>query len=93
MWMGLEIVTLSKVSQTEKEKYHMVSLYMWNLKKWYRWTYVQNKLSNSLTWLKNKKVYSEVLSLIPVPIWLLSLKTVAHFLNLFPESAYDATRR
>ena len=26
MWMGLEIVILSKVSQTEKEKYHMISL-------------------------------------------------------------------
>ena len=55
--------------------------------------YLSLQLSNSLTWLKNKKVYSEVLSLISVPIWLLSLKTVAHFLNLFPESAYDATRR
>ena len=28
-WMDLEIIILSKVSQTEKEKYHM----MWNLKK------------------------------------------------------------
>ena len=26
MWMDLEIVILSKVSQTEKEKYHMISL-------------------------------------------------------------------
>ena len=25
-WMDLEIVILSKVSQTEKEKYHMISL-------------------------------------------------------------------
>ena len=25
-WMGLEIVILSKVNQTEKEKYHMTSL-------------------------------------------------------------------
>ena len=25
-WMDLEIVTLSEVSQTEKEKYHMTSL-------------------------------------------------------------------
>ena len=25
-WMGLEIVILSEVSQTEKEKYHMMSL-------------------------------------------------------------------
>ena len=26
MWMDLEIVILSEVSQTEKEKYHMISL-------------------------------------------------------------------
>ena len=25
-WMDLEIVILSKVSQTEKDKYHMISL-------------------------------------------------------------------
>ena len=25
-WMDLEIVTLSEVSQTEKDKYHMISL-------------------------------------------------------------------
>ena len=31
--MGLEIVILSEVSQTEKDKYHMIS---WNLKKWYK---------------------------------------------------------
>ena len=26
-WMDLEIITLSEVSQTEKDKYHMISLY------------------------------------------------------------------
>ena len=32
--MDLEIVILSEVSQTEKEKYHMISLiFLWNLKK------------------------------------------------------------
>ena len=30
--MDLEIVILSKVSQTEKDKYHMIITYMWNLK-------------------------------------------------------------
>ena len=25
-WMNLEIIILSKVSQTEKDKYHMISL-------------------------------------------------------------------
>ena len=29
-WMDLEIIILSEVSQTEKDKYHIV---MWNLKK------------------------------------------------------------
>ena len=26
MWMNLEIIILSEVSQTEKDKYHMISL-------------------------------------------------------------------
>ena len=30
-WMNLEIVILSEVSQTEKDKYDIV--YMWNLRK------------------------------------------------------------
>ena len=25
-WMDLEVITLSEVSQTEKDKYHMISL-------------------------------------------------------------------
>ena len=32
--MDLEIIILSEVSQTEKDKYHIA--YMWNLKKWYK---------------------------------------------------------
>ena len=32
-WMDLEIVILSEVSQTEKDKYHMISLICLNLKK------------------------------------------------------------
>ena len=38
-WMYLEIVILSEVNQTEKDKYHDIA-YMWNLKKWYKWTYL-----------------------------------------------------
>ena len=34
-WIDLEIIILSEVSQTEKDKYHMIS-YMWNLKKRYK---------------------------------------------------------
>ena len=30
-WMDLEILILSEVSQTEKDKYHMIS-HIWNLK-------------------------------------------------------------
>ena len=30
MWMGLECIMLNKISQSEKDKYHMISL-MWNL--------------------------------------------------------------
>jgi len=32
-WMNLESVTLSELSQTEKEKYHMRSLFWWILKR------------------------------------------------------------
>ena len=31
-WMDLEIIILSEVSQAEKDKYHMMSLTLWNLK-------------------------------------------------------------
>ena len=35
-WMDLETVILSEVSQTEKDKYHMISLICGILKKWYK---------------------------------------------------------
>ena len=35
-WMDLEIVILSEVSQTEKDKYHMISLICGILKKLYK---------------------------------------------------------
>ena len=31
-WMGLEILILSEVNQKEKDKYHLLSLIMWDLK-------------------------------------------------------------
>ena len=31
-WVQLEIIVPSKVSQKEKDKSHMISLYVWNLK-------------------------------------------------------------
>jgi len=30
-WMDLEIITLSEISQTEKDKFHYVITNMWNL--------------------------------------------------------------
>ena len=33
-WMDLEIIILSEVSQTEKDKYHMI-FHTWSLKKMY----------------------------------------------------------
>ena len=40
-WMDLEIITLSEVSQTEKDKYHMISLYM-KSKNLIQMNYLQN---------------------------------------------------
>ena len=31
-WMKLDILTLSEISQKEKDKYHMTITYIWNLK-------------------------------------------------------------
>ena len=47
-WMDIEIIILNKL---EKDKYHMISL-MWNLKIWYKWTYLQNR--NRVTDVENK---------------------------------------
>ena len=30
-WMELETLILSEVSQKERDKYHMISIYFWNL--------------------------------------------------------------
>ena len=56
-WMDLEIIVLSEVSQTEKDKLSYDITYMWNLKKWYKWTYLQNR--NRLTDLENESMVSE----------------------------------
>ena len=51
-WMDLEFTKLSEVSQKEKDKYHVISLCMWNLK------YDTNELiykieTDSQTWKTN----------------------------------------
>ena len=38
----LEIILLSEVCQTEKDKYHDTT-YKKAKKKWYKWTYLQNR--------------------------------------------------
>ena len=40
-WMALEIVILSEINQTEKDKYHDIA-YMYNLKTLYKQTSLQN---------------------------------------------------
>ena len=36
--------------KSEKDKYHMISFYVWNLKKWYTQTYLENRVPD----LENK---------------------------------------
>ena len=50
-WMDLEIIILSEISQTEKDKYHMISL-ICGIQKRYKWIYLQNR--NILTDIENK---------------------------------------
>ena len=54
--MDLEII-LSEISQTEKDKYHMISLICGIFKKWYKWTYLQNR--NRVTDVENKFTVTE----------------------------------
>ena len=50
-WMDLETVILSEVR--ERQIYDIA--YIWSLKKWYKWTYVQNK--NRVTDVENTYGY------------------------------------
>ena len=53
MWMDLEIIILSEVSQKEKDKYHMIWYHFYaKYKIWYKWSYLQNR--NRLTDTANK---------------------------------------
>ena len=38
MWIDLESITQSKVTQKEKKQILYINAYMWNLEKWYRYT-------------------------------------------------------
>jgi len=50
MWMGLETIIHSKLER-QKQVLHM-NAYMWNLEKWYRWTYLKSR--NRDTDVENK---------------------------------------
>ena len=50
-WMDLEIIILSEVTQTEKDKLYYIT-YMWNLKKMIKMDFLQDK--NRLIDIKNK---------------------------------------
>ena len=52
-WVDLEIIILSEVNQKEKDKYHVITLNMWNLK-FDKWTYLWNK--NNLADIENRHV-------------------------------------
>ena len=49
IWMDLQTIIQSEVSQKEK-KY--INAYVWNLEKWYRWSYLQDR--NRDTDIENK---------------------------------------
>ena len=50
-WMDLEIIILSEASQRERHVPYGIA-YIWNLKKWYKLTYLQNR--NRLIDIENK---------------------------------------
>ena len=66
-WMNWEPVIDSEVSQKEKNKYINTHTHIYNLEKWYWWTYLQGR--NGDTDVKNK-----VLS--PDSNWTLSVKPI-----------------
>ena len=43
-WINLEISILSEISQTKKDKYHMISL-ICGSEIWHKGTYLQNRLT------------------------------------------------
>ena len=48
-WMNLEPVTQSEVSQKGKKQIPYIITYIWNLEKWYWWTYLQGRNRDSGT--------------------------------------------
>ena len=54
---GPRDVILSEVSQIEKEKMSYDVTYIWNLKKWYKWAYLQKR--SWVTEVENKLVVTK----------------------------------
>ena len=42
IWMHLQTIIQSEVSQKEKKVLY-INAYVWNLEKWYRWSYLQDR--------------------------------------------------
>ena len=51
--MDLKVVMLNEVSQTEKDKYHMIE-HICGMKKKYKWTYLQNRVTD----VENKLMFT-----------------------------------
>ena len=64
-WIGLETVIQTEVSQKGKNKWSHINAHMWNLEKWYRWTYLQSR--NRDTDAENNCMSSLKLSLSSFP--------------------------
>ena len=47
MWMDLEIVVHCEVKSEREKQILCVNTSMWNLEKWYRWTYLQGKIKDT----------------------------------------------
>ena len=53
-WMDLDIVIMSEVSQTQKDKYHMILVTCGSYKKGTKWAYLQNRCR--ITDIENKRM-------------------------------------
>ena len=59
MWIDLEIIILSEVSQKEQDKYHKTyDITYVASKTWYKWTYLENR--NRLTGIENRTMVVKV---------------------------------
>ena len=50
IWVDLETVTESEVRSEREKQISYVNTYMWNLEKWYSWTYMQSRNRETKLW-------------------------------------------